>query len=309
MKNTVTVVIAGIFVFGLSFIGAGQWQVAHADDLVIEPLADGLHAFRAGDVRSFFMIGDDGVLVVDPISADVASALRGKIYELTDKAVTHVVYSHSLNQRSPGGQVFKDEGASFVAHEQCEAHFKETPHPQVVMPDDVFSDTTTVSLGNRSLDLYDLGPHYDCSIVMITRPDNYMFVVGTVAPPGATVPTNPSTSNVLIYNLIPFLEALQALANQEGVETMIADRVMFPGMSGGEATLTDPTGSASVVSEQLTFWRTLFDAAIDARAQGIGGSVVGRFIDHTPYEDMPGYDKRKLEWITRRVQSALVTGK
>ena len=308
MSKTRTV-ITGLIALGLSTIGIGTWQSAQAEGVVVEPLSEGLYAFRTDKVRSFFMIGDDGVLVVDPISADVAVTLRGEISELTDKPVTHVVYSHSLNQRAPGGKIYKDEGASFVAHEQCEAHFKETPNPDVIMPDEVFSETHSVSLGGRSLDLYDLGPHYDCSIVMITRPDNYLFVVGTLSPPGATVPTNPSTSNVLIYNLIPFLEALDALAEQEGVETMIADIVMFPGAGGAEATLSAPTGSASVIGDQLEFWETLFAAAIDARAQGVSGSMVGRFIDHSPYEDMPGYDKRKLEWITRRVQSALVTGK
>ena len=278
--------------------------------VVIEPLADGLYAFRAGDIRSFFMIGEDSVLVVDPVSTTVASALREEISAITDKLVSHVVYSHSLNQRSSGGQIYQEEGARFVAHESCAANFEEIPRSDVVMPDEVFSFSKSISLGGRSsLDLYYLGQHYDCSIVMITRPDNYLFVVGTVSPPGVVIPEDPSLLNVYYYNLIDFLQALDELAGQQNVEIMIADKVALETGPDGEEIVSVPTGSVAVIGNQKTFWELLFSDVDQAMTKGIGGSMIGRYVDHEPYQDLQNYDKKEFPWVVRRALSVRFTGK
>lgn len=282
---------------------------AAESEVQIEPLADGLYAFRTGSIRSFFMIGDDGVLVVDPVSAGVASAVRKEIAALTDKPVSHVVYSHSLNQRSLGGRLFKKEGARFVAQEKCAANFVENARDDVVMPDDVFAENYTVDLGGRSLDLYYLGRHYDCSIVMITRPDNFMFVVGTVTPPVAMLPVGPTMLNIYVYNLVAFLDSLEALAQQQNVKSMIADQVFFnrPGATG--SVFISPTGTTAVIRDQRAVWQRLFSEVREAKAQGVGGSEVGRTIDHAPYQGLPNYTKEDFPWVVRRVMSMLWTGK
>ncbi len=278
-------------------------------EVVIEPITEGLYAFRAGGIRSFFMVGDDGVLVVDPVSANVAGALRAKIAAITDKPVSHVVYSHSLNQRAIGGQIYKDEGARFVAHENCAANFADIPRRDIVQPDDVFSSNYSVSLGSRSLDLYYLGHHYDCSIVMITRPDNYLFVVGTVSPPEVAIPADASLLNIDVYNLPTFLSALENLAREEGVTMMIADQVVtFTGADGNEVVF-GPTGSAAVIGGQKEFWEDLFRDVRKAHEDGIGGSRVGRYIDHEPYQHLRGYDKNVFPWVARRSMSVIFTGK
>lgn len=289
--------------------GAGAPAHATRYEIAIEPIAEGLYAFRAGPVRSFFMIGNESVVVVDPISADVARALRAEIAALSGKPVSHVVYSHSLNQRALGGQIFKDEGARFVASKRCDENFRKIPRADVVMPDDLFSSKYVVPLGNRSLELYDLGLHYDCSIVMITRPDNYLFVVGTVSPPAAAIPADPSLLNVYAYNLVNFLGALEVFALQQNAETMIADTVMFAESRDGEHIVAGPTGSATVIGAQRMFWEQLFSDVRAAKEEGIGGSRVGRYIDHAPYEDLQNYDKKSFPWIARRVISVLWTGK
>lgn len=300
-----------LLILSAAIVLIASCPVVHAaeSEIHIEPLAEGLYAFRAGAIRSFFMIGDDGVLIVDPVSPDVARAVRKEIAALTDKPVSHVVYSHSLNQRSLGGRLFKKEGARFVAQEKCAANFRESARDDVVMPDDVFAENYTVDLGGLSLDLYYLGRHYDCSIVMITRPDNLMFVVGTVRPPAAMVPADPSMLNIYVYNLINFLDSLEALARQQNVKTMIADQVVFSKPGEAAPVFIGPTGSSAVIGDQRAFWQRLFAQVREAKAQGVGGSVVGKKIDHTPYQNMPNYNKEDFPWVARRVMSMLWTGK
>ena len=309
MINTLTASTLVMLSISMSLIA--PWPVAQAaeSEIHLEPLAEGLYAFRTDAIRSFFMIGDDGVLIVDPVSPDVARALRNQITAITDKPVSHVVYSHSLNQRSLGGSLFKKEGARFVAHETCHSNFRESSRADVVMPDDVFTENYTIDLGGRRLDLYYLGRHYDCSIVMITRPDNFMFVVGTVTPPVAMLPVGPTMLNIYVYNLIAFLDSLDALAQQQNVKTMIADKVFFNGPGEGEPVPIAPTGSSAVIADQRAVWQRLFSQVREAKSQGVGGSEVGSKIDHAPYQGLPNYNKEDFPWVARRVMSMLWTGK
>jgi hypothetical protein len=90
---------------------------------------------------------------------------------------------------------------------------------------------------------------------------------------------------------------------------MIADQVVLNKPGESEPVFIGPTGSITVIGDQRAFWQRLFTQVREAKAQGVGGSVVGRKIDHTPYQSMPNYDKEDFPWVARRVMSSLWTGK
>ena len=76
-------------------------------------------------------MSDEGVIVVDPLNVRAAKILKAEIAKITDKPVRYVAYSNSFFERSSGGQIFKDDGAQFVAqislwefdfpHKECES--------------------------------------------------------------------------------------------------------------------------------------------------------------------------------------------
>jgi glyoxylase-like metal-dependent hydrolase (beta-lactamase superfamily II) len=71
---------------------------------------------KAGS-NSGFVIGDDGVLVVDSfINADAARALIGEIHRLTSKPIRYVVNTHYHLDHTGGDQALRDAGAIIVAH-------------------------------------------------------------------------------------------------------------------------------------------------------------------------------------------------
>jgi glyoxylase-like metal-dependent hydrolase (beta-lactamase superfamily II) len=114
--------------------------------------------------------------------------MRAEIRKVTDQPVKYVVYSHNHWDHVRGGKIFKDEGAPFISHEKCVAHFRDKPNPDIVMPDITFSTSYTLKLGGRSLELIYLGPnHGDCLTFM--RPDSeggkYLFAVDIATPGGA----------------------------------------------------------------------------------------------------------------------------
>jgi glyoxylase-like metal-dependent hydrolase (beta-lactamase superfamily II) len=64
-----------------------------------------------------FVIGDDGVLVVDSFfTLDAARALAGEIRRLTPKPIRYVVNTHYHADHTGGDQALRDAGAIIIAH-------------------------------------------------------------------------------------------------------------------------------------------------------------------------------------------------
>mgnify|MGYP003407385986 FL=1 len=95
----------------------------------IVQIGPGYYSFRYTGTRNVFLVTPEGVIVTDPIEPAAARILREQIRKLTDQPVRYVVYSHQHWDHVLGGQVFKDEGAKFVSHASCLAHFDDMPNP------------------------------------------------------------------------------------------------------------------------------------------------------------------------------------
>lgn len=64
-----------------------------------------------------FVIGDDGVLVIDAFfTTDAAKALVGEIRRITPKPIRYVVNTHYHADHTGGDQVLRDAGAIIIAH-------------------------------------------------------------------------------------------------------------------------------------------------------------------------------------------------
>jgi glyoxylase-like metal-dependent hydrolase (beta-lactamase superfamily II) len=116
-----------------------------------------------------FVIGDDGVLVIDSFaSVEAAKALLGEIRKLTPKPVKYVVNTHYHYDHVGGDAVFAEAGAVVIAQRNVHAWVKgENPHlfgdrltPQqqarldaFVLPNVTVDTGMTVWLGARRIDV------------------------------------------------------------------------------------------------------------------------------------------------------------
>ena len=114
-----------------------------AQDRAVTNIAGDVYRFQNKFHYSIFVLTDDGVVVTDPINAEAASWLRSEIEKLTDKPITHLIYSHSHGDHASGGAEF-GEVPNVVAQENAPARI------DGVAPTMRIAEATTVKVGGKS---------------------------------------------------------------------------------------------------------------------------------------------------------------
>ena len=242
---------------------------------------DGLYAFRYRGTRSIFIVTDEGVIATDPVRVDHARIMREEIAKITDQPVKYVVYSHEHWDHAPGGQIFKDEGATFLSHENCAKEFIDNPHPDIVMPDITFTDDYTLELGGRTLELLYFGPnHGECMVVMRPDPGDYIFVVDLVTSGGAPLGF---MSDYSPHHWVRTLKEIEALD--------------YEAMIGGHGSLLS---HPSAVTERRQYLEALMAAVKQAREDGV--TNIREMVRLPEFSHLRGYEDR-IEDNVRRIQT------
>ena len=135
-----------------------------------------VYLYKNGGYNSLVVVTSEGVVVADPVNQRAANRLKSDLPLITDRPVSHLIYSHSHGDHASGGSVFI-ETAKAIAHANA---------PQAmdgVRPDVRFDQDLAFTVGAHTIELTYLGPgHGDDLIATIVRPENVMFLVDLAAP-------------------------------------------------------------------------------------------------------------------------------
>ena len=296
-----------------AFPASGQFIPPGIPSTETVRIADGLYSFRWGAYRSLFMVTPEGVIATDPISPQAAGVYREAIASVTDQPVRYVVYSHSHWDHARGGQIFKDEGAKFVAQERCVSNMQESPDPDIVMPDVSFADSYSVELGGQSLDLYYFGPsHGTCLIVMIPRPHKMIYTVDLVTPRpagGGYLPWDPQVADFHFHNAVEYLRKVEALAAEEELTTVIGAHLVPLPQGAGQFAAAAPTGPIATIRERREFWEGVMAAVKAEMDSGTESFMVSSRLDLSPWQNIRGFNKRKFKQLIDRIAAYYAIGR
>ena len=249
-------------------------------------LAPGLFTFRYQTTRTIFLLTDEGVVVGDPISPAAAEVMRREIAARTNQPVRYVIYSHQHWDHVRGGQIFKAEGATFISHRNCLAHFQREPHPEVVMPDLSYEVKHTIELGGRRVELWWFGPnHSDCTTFTYV-PDAKIVYIADVVTPGMVAAGTGRMSDLYPLDFIQSLRTLE--------ETLDFDR-----MVGGHGV---PVAPRSAVTVRRQYQEALMKAVKAEIDKGTPFNEIAGNIDLPDYRHLQFYD----EMIERNAQRILI---
>jgi len=152
-------------------------SVAQETRREITRVAGDVYRFQNKFHFSLVTVTNDGVVIVDPINADAANWLKDNLSSITDKPITHLIYSHSHGDHASGGKVYVDAGARVIA----QANAPETIDG--VKPDERFDDTKKLEIGGKTFELTWLGEgHGKDLIAVVVRPENVAFITDAASP-------------------------------------------------------------------------------------------------------------------------------
>jgi glyoxylase-like metal-dependent hydrolase (beta-lactamase superfamily II) len=171
--NTKTGLLLAILAFVPFSHGVAQEEVPYS----LVPVTDDLFHFRGGSTGNHFgavLVTEEGIVVADSVDPGSAEWLSAELKKRYDAPVKYLVYSHGHYDHVGGSNIFKDDGAIVIAHENAEKDLMAQEEESqwvtkrnIVMPDIVFSDEFTIKLGGKTVNLVYLGPGHSSSLVAV----------------------------------------------------------------------------------------------------------------------------------------------
>jgi glyoxylase-like metal-dependent hydrolase (beta-lactamase superfamily II) len=251
-------------------------------------IAKNIYSFGNSGGRSLWVEMPGSVVVFDAINVTSAKELRASIAVVTDKPVSHVIYSHEHYDHIRGGHIFADEGAEFIAHEKCLDTFDYVPDPDVVPPTITYSDTYTLDLGGPRIELLYLGRnHGDCMTITHFPGEKLLFVV-----------------DLLSEEALPFGN-LPDYYPGDTVRTLREIlQIDFERAARGHRS---PVVGREVVESTLGYWSDLMDAVKQELDAGTSPFEVITTVELPQYRSWQNYD-RWFELHVERVMWHYVIG-
>lgn len=148
----------------------------------IQTLGKGLYMVTENVYQAMFMVYEKGVVVVD-VPPSIAAHIPKAIAEVTDKPITHVVYSHAHIDHIGGA---KNLGGRpiIIAHEETRKLLQRARDPNRPVPTKTFSDRYTLKVGSQSLQLSYHGNGHQPGNIFIYAPAQKTLMVVDVIFPG-----------------------------------------------------------------------------------------------------------------------------
>ena len=109
-------------------------------------------------------VGDDGVIMVDNMFAQMYGKIKAAIAAITPQPVRYLVNTHFHRDHTGGNEAFAKDGAVIVAHENLKRVLASgsrnglncattPPAPDIALPKETYKDTMTLRLKGRSAEL------------------------------------------------------------------------------------------------------------------------------------------------------------
>ncbi|MFL5808394.1 MAG: MBL fold metallo-hydrolase [Flavisolibacter sp.] len=150
----------------------------------VQELGKGLYMITDNAYQSMFMVYEKGVVVVDappPFAQHILQAIR----QVTDKPITHLIYSHSHADHIGGTKTLNlDKRVVIIAHEETKRLLLRAKDPNRPVPTMTFQDKYTLKVGGQMLELSYHGLAHEPGNIFIYAPAQKTLMVVDMVFPG-----------------------------------------------------------------------------------------------------------------------------
>ena len=218
-----------------------------------QKLGDGLYLVTDGGYQSMFMTYEDGVVVIDA-PPSYAAHITAAIAELTDKPITHVVYSH-VHTDHIGGVTSLGGHPVIIAQAETNRLLARANDPSRPPATVTFDTEYRLSIGSQVLELSYHGNAHVPGNIFIYAPKQRTLMVVDVIFPGWM----PWRRFAVAQDIPGYFEQVRRISNWD-----------FDTLVGGHVART---GTHQDVTTQLAFIEDLksaAEAALKTTAPGVG---------------------------------------
>ncbi|HYJ02002.1 MAG TPA: MBL fold metallo-hydrolase [Nitrososphaeraceae archaeon] len=155
---------------------------------LVEEVRDGLFWVTEGAYNTIFLVTDKGVVAVDAPPTIGKNYLKA-ISEVTDKPITHVIYSHAHIDHIGAAGMFP-KNAVIIAQQETAAELQRAKtvatNASMVpsIPTETFSNNYTLQIGNQTLQLDYYGDNHDQGNIFIYAPKQKVLMLVDIIFPG-----------------------------------------------------------------------------------------------------------------------------
>jgi glyoxylase-like metal-dependent hydrolase (beta-lactamase superfamily II) len=148
----------------------------------LQDLGSGLYMITDNAIQSMFLVYDRGVVVIDA-PQNLAAFIPKAIAEVSNKPITHLIYSHSHADHIGGAKALGGH-PTIIAHEETLRLLKRDADPNRPLPTVTFSDKYTLRVGNQVLELSYHGNGHEPGNIFIHAPKQRVLMVVDIVFPG-----------------------------------------------------------------------------------------------------------------------------
>lgn len=148
----------------------------------VQEIRDGLYWATDGLYNTMFLVSSNGVIAVDPLPTLGPRYLKA-IAEVTDKPVTHVIYSHEHTDHIGAANLFP-KNAICIAQRETATILERRRDPRRPVPTVTFDRTYALTVGEQRLVLDYKGVNHDAGNILIYAPCQKVLMLVDVIYPG-----------------------------------------------------------------------------------------------------------------------------
>lgn len=245
--------------------------------------ADGVYKYGPGQgFNSMFVVTNEGVVVFDSANSHHSKGMLQAIKKVTNQPVRYVVQSHNHWDHAGGGQVFRDQGATILAHAEAYEWMKANPHPDLALPDEVWEgQRKNLVLGGKTIELHYVGVSHGLGMTISVLPKEKVTYIADIVTP-----------NRVMFTIVPDF-------NINGWKQVLTDieKLDFDTAIYSHSHAEGPFGSMKDVTLTREYIEDLQAAIMAEFQKGTPFGEVPSKIKLDKYKHWVGYD----DWLTMNI--------
>jgi glyoxylase-like metal-dependent hydrolase (beta-lactamase superfamily II) len=148
----------------------------------VQEIRGGLYWVTDGLYNTIFLVSAQGVIAIDPLP-NLGERYLKAIAEITNKPITHVIYSHEHTDHIGAAYLFPKD-AVYIAQKKTAELLARRNDPRRPVPTLTFDETYTLTVGDQTVVLDYKGPNHESGNIFIYAPRQKVLMLVDVIYPG-----------------------------------------------------------------------------------------------------------------------------